>query len=101
MNYMFLKQCVESRPFAPIQQQWLDSIDARILPKLKKSPEASKMLQELHKEVSDDFHTVIVKHTGTVLSVHGMACLRLQSTSKLQVNHASLCHIQSLQWTQY
>lgn len=64
MNYMFLKRCVESRPFAPIQQQWLDAIVARVPPKLKESPETNKLLQELCKEVSDDFHNVIVKHTG-------------------------------------
>ncbi|XP_037628190.1 dynein heavy chain 12, axonemal [Sebastes umbrosus] len=62
-NYMFLKGCVEKRPFAPIQQQWLDSIVARVSPKLKEGPEKNKLLQELCKEVSDDFHNVIVKHT--------------------------------------
>ncbi|XP_070695267.1 dynein axonemal heavy chain 12 [Pempheris klunzingeri] len=68
MNYMFVKQCVENRPFAPIQQQWLDAIVARVPPKLKEGPETNKLLQELCKEVSDDFHNVIVKHTvGTVL----------------------------------
>lgn len=64
MNYMFLKRCVENRPFAPIQQQWLDSIVARVSPKFKEGPETQKLLQELCKEVSDDFHNVIVKHTG-------------------------------------
>ncbi|XP_028438243.1 dynein heavy chain 12, axonemal isoform X1 [Perca flavescens] len=68
MNYMFLKRCVENRPFAPIQQQWLDSIVARVSPKFKEGPETQKLLQELCKEVSDDFHNVIVKHTvDTVL----------------------------------
>lgn len=64
MNYMFLRQRVECQPFAPIQQQWLDSIVARVPPKLKESPKANKLLQELCKEVSDNFHDVIVKHTG-------------------------------------
>ncbi|KAA8590936.1 hypothetical protein FQN60_001879 [Etheostoma spectabile] len=68
LNYMFLKRCVENRPFAPIQQQWMDSIVARVSPKLKEGPETQKLLQELCKEVSDDFHNVIVKHTvDTVL----------------------------------
>uniref|UniRef100_A0A8C9Y7R2 Dynein axonemal heavy chain 12 n=1 Tax=Sander lucioperca TaxID=283035 RepID=A0A8C9Y7R2_SANLU len=66
MNYMFLKRCVENRPFAPIQQQWLDSIVARVSPKFKEGPETQKLLQELCKEVSDDFHNVIVKHTEPV-----------------------------------
>lgn len=67
MNYTFLKKCVESRPFAPIQQQWLDSIISRIPPKLKEGPKANNLLQELCNEISSDFHSVIVKHTGTVL----------------------------------
>lgn len=69
MNYMFLKQCVESRPVPPIQQQWLDSIDARVPPKLKESLETKKMLQELYKEVSDEFYNVLVEHTGIMLFV--------------------------------
>ncbi|XP_067448608.1 dynein axonemal heavy chain 12 [Thunnus thynnus] len=68
MNYMFLKQCVESRPFTPIQQQWLDSIVTRVPAKLKESPETNKLLQELCMEVSENFRSVIVKHTvDTVL----------------------------------
>ncbi|KAK5863728.1 hypothetical protein PBY51_000737 [Eleginops maclovinus] len=68
MNYMFLRQCVEKRPFAPIQVQWLESIVARVSPKFKEGPETNKLLQELCKEVSEDFHNVIVKHTvDTVL----------------------------------
>ncbi|XP_026189143.1 dynein heavy chain 12, axonemal isoform X3 [Mastacembelus armatus] len=68
MNYMFLKKLVESRPFAPIQQQWLDSIVCRVSPKLTDSPEKNKLLQELCMEVTNDFRNVIVKHTvDTVL----------------------------------
>ncbi|XP_068180564.1 dynein axonemal heavy chain 12 [Antennarius striatus] len=68
MNYTYLKRCVESRPYAPISQHWLDSIDSRIPSKFKKSPETNKLLQELYKEVSDDFHDVILRHTvNTIL----------------------------------
>lgn len=67
MNYTFLKQCVKSGPFAPIQQQWLDSIISRIPPKLKERPEANNLLQELCIEISSDFHNAIVKYTGAVL----------------------------------
>uniref|UniRef100_A0A3Q3B332 Dynein axonemal heavy chain 12 n=1 Tax=Kryptolebias marmoratus TaxID=37003 RepID=A0A3Q3B332_KRYMA len=63
MNYSFLKRCIESRPYAPIQKQWLDSIVARVPPKLKESPEMNKLLQELCVEVSEEFHNVIVRHT--------------------------------------
>uniref|UniRef100_A0A4W6DYT1 Dynein axonemal heavy chain 12 n=1 Tax=Lates calcarifer TaxID=8187 RepID=A0A4W6DYT1_LATCA len=64
MNYVFLRQRLESRPFTPIQQQWLDAIVSRVPPKLKESPQTTKLLQELCMEVSDDFRNVIVKHTG-------------------------------------
>ncbi|KAG7228180.1 hypothetical protein INR49_013343 [Caranx melampygus] len=63
MNYMTLRKFVESRPFTPIPQQWLSSIVLRLSPELKDSPERNKLLQELCKEVSKDFHDVIVKHT--------------------------------------
>uniref|UniRef100_A0A665TVC1 Dynein heavy chain linker domain-containing protein n=1 Tax=Echeneis naucrates TaxID=173247 RepID=A0A665TVC1_ECHNA len=53
MNYMFLRQCVESRPFTPLQQQWLDSIVSRVPTKFKESPEANILLHELCMEVSD------------------------------------------------
>ncbi|XP_061837093.1 dynein axonemal heavy chain 12-like [Nerophis lumbriciformis] len=63
MNYIFLKQCVESRPVIPIPQQWLKSIDGKIPPKLKDNTQKSKLLQELLCEVTDNFHDVIVKYT--------------------------------------
>uniref|UniRef100_G3NDR4 Dynein axonemal heavy chain 12 n=1 Tax=Gasterosteus aculeatus aculeatus TaxID=481459 RepID=G3NDR4_GASAC len=65
-NYTALKRLVESRPFAPIQQGWLDSIVASSKP--KGAPETNELQQQLCKEVSDNFHKVIVKHTvNTVL----------------------------------
>ncbi|XP_031701028.1 dynein heavy chain 12, axonemal isoform X2 [Anarrhichthys ocellatus] len=70
MNYTFLKRCVESRPFAPIQPQWMDSIVARVSPKLTEGPDTNKLLQELCKEVSDNFHNVIVKHTVDTVLKH-------------------------------
>lgn len=68
MNYKFLKQRVESGPFAPIQQKWLDSITARLLPELKMTSRTQTLLQELCAEVSDDFRNAIVKHTGISIS---------------------------------
>uniref|UniRef100_A0AAX7UY72 Dynein axonemal heavy chain 12 n=1 Tax=Astatotilapia calliptera TaxID=8154 RepID=A0AAX7UY72_ASTCA len=68
MNYNFLKQCVERRECPVIQQQWLDSIVDRVPARLRGSPESEKLLQELCKEVSDNFNSVIVKYTvGTVV----------------------------------
>ncbi|TWW56799.1 Dynein heavy chain 7, axonemal [Takifugu flavidus] len=63
MNYAFMKQCVEDRTSAPIQQQWLDSIDSLIPAKLKKGSDASQLLQELYEKVAAEFQEVIVKHT--------------------------------------
>ncbi len=79
MNYMFLKRCAERAAFASIQQQQLDSIVARVPSKLKESPETSKLLQELCKEVRDDFHNVIVKHGGIA--------------SYLNMNHVCACRL--------
>ncbi|KAK9514800.1 hypothetical protein VZT92_025488 [Zoarces viviparus] len=63
VNYTFMKQRIESRTFDPIQPHWLDSIIARVSPKLTEAPETNELLQELCKEVSDNFHDVIVKRT--------------------------------------
>lgn len=64
MNRIFLRQCIESRPVIPIPQEWLDSIDGQIPPQLKDSPQKNKLLYQLLTEVSDNFHDVIIKHTG-------------------------------------
>lgn len=61
---MFQKQCVESRPVVPIQQQWLDAIVARVPPQLREGPGRDKLLQELCEEVSTDYLNAIVEHTG-------------------------------------
>uniref|UniRef100_A0A3Q2NRV0 Dynein axonemal heavy chain 12 n=1 Tax=Fundulus heteroclitus TaxID=8078 RepID=A0A3Q2NRV0_FUNHE len=63
MNYRFMKRCVESRPFPPIQQQWIDSVVSRIPPELRESPEANELLQKLCVEVTEEFRSVVVKHT--------------------------------------
>ncbi|XP_060913896.1 dynein axonemal heavy chain 12 [Labrus mixtus] len=68
MNHMFLKRCVESSPVAPIQQHCIDSIVARVAHKLQETHKSKTLLQELCMEVSNDFHSVIVRHTvDTVL----------------------------------
>uniref|UniRef100_A0A7N8Y719 Dynein axonemal heavy chain 12 n=1 Tax=Mastacembelus armatus TaxID=205130 RepID=A0A7N8Y719_9TELE len=57
MNYMFLKKLVESRPFAPIQQQWLDSIVCRVSPKLTDSPEKNKLILDF----SQTWHSSFIR----------------------------------------
>lgn len=61
---MSLKRCVERRTIATIPQDWLDSINARIPPHLKMSPDSEKLMEELIQEVTDDFHNVMVKDIG-------------------------------------
>ncbi|XP_034168074.2 LOW QUALITY PROTEIN: dynein axonemal heavy chain 12 [Pangasianodon hypophthalmus] len=63
MNYMFLKQCVESRPIVPIQQQWLDNMLSLIPPQLRLEPGRTELLEELCKEVSTNFLSTMVKFT--------------------------------------
>ncbi|XP_027026371.2 dynein axonemal heavy chain 12 [Tachysurus fulvidraco] len=63
MNYMFLKQCVKSRPTVPIQQQWLDNIVSLIPPKLQLGPGRVELLEELCKEISENYHKTMLHFT--------------------------------------
>uniref|UniRef100_A0A6Q2WX96 Dynein axonemal heavy chain 12 n=1 Tax=Esox lucius TaxID=8010 RepID=A0A6Q2WX96_ESOLU len=67
LNYMFLKQCVEHCPVAPIQEQWLDAMLVLVPPKLHEGPGRENMLQDLCREVSENFLNEMVKHTGVAL----------------------------------
>ncbi|CAL8325422.1 unnamed protein product [Merluccius merluccius] len=63
MNYMFLRQCVESRPGMPIQQECLDAMLTRIAPHLQQGPVQERLVQDLCQEVREDFLRAMVKHT--------------------------------------
>ncbi|KAK1801742.1 hypothetical protein P4O66_022373 [Electrophorus voltai] len=67
MNYTFLKQCVERSPIMPIQQQWLDATLSRVPSPLRHGPGRQELLEELCREVSEEFLHVMVKHTGELL----------------------------------
>lgn len=67
---MFLKQCVEASPIVPIQQEWLDAMLMRVPPQLRQRPGHQELLEELCKEVSDNFMKGMVQHTGK--QHHGM-----------------------------
>ncbi|KAB0407054.1 hypothetical protein E2I00_010801, partial [Balaenoptera physalus] len=54
-NYMYLKQCVESSPIVPIQQEWLDHMLMLIPESLKEGKEREELIQSLINEVSSDF----------------------------------------------
>ncbi|XP_055269255.1 dynein axonemal heavy chain 12 [Moschus berezovskii] len=54
-NYMYLKQCVESSPIVPLQQEWLDHMLMLVPESLKEGKEREELVQSLIKEVSIDF----------------------------------------------
>ncbi|RXM98274.1 Dynein heavy chain 12, axonemal [Acipenser ruthenus] len=55
MNYMFMRQCVESSPIVPIQQHWLDSMLRRVPAPLQQGPGRPELIQKLFQEVTQDF----------------------------------------------
>uniref|UniRef100_A0A8D0W0J1 Dynein axonemal heavy chain 12 n=1 Tax=Sus scrofa TaxID=9823 RepID=A0A8D0W0J1_PIG len=54
-DYIYLKQCVESSPIVPIQQEWLDHMLMLIPESLKEGKEREELVQSLISEVSSDF----------------------------------------------
>ncbi|XP_078207368.1 dynein axonemal heavy chain 12 isoform X11 [Callithrix jacchus] len=61
-NYMYLKQCVESSPIVPIQQEWLDHMLRLIPESLKEGKEREELLESLINEVSSDFENSMKRH---------------------------------------
>ncbi|XP_052045898.1 dynein axonemal heavy chain 12 [Apodemus sylvaticus] len=55
LNYIFMKQCVESSPIVPIQPQWLDHMLMLIPEHLKEGKNREELLGSLIHEVSMDF----------------------------------------------
>ncbi|KAM6176988.1 dynein axonemal heavy chain 12 [Erethizon dorsatum] len=55
LNYNYMKQCVESSPIVPIQQEWLDHMLMLIPEPLKEGKEREELLECLINEVSSDF----------------------------------------------
>ncbi|XP_072136530.1 dynein axonemal heavy chain 12 isoform X2 [Mobula birostris] len=55
LNYLFMKQCVESSPVVPIQQQWLDSILTLVPLSLREGKMREVIIRELFEEVTKDF----------------------------------------------
>uniref|UniRef100_A0A8C6FPB3 Dynein axonemal heavy chain 12 n=1 Tax=Moschus moschiferus TaxID=68415 RepID=A0A8C6FPB3_MOSMO len=54
-NYMYLKQCAESSPIVPLQQEWLDHMLMLVPESLKEGKEREELVQSLINEVSSDF----------------------------------------------
>ncbi|XP_006892348.1 PREDICTED: dynein heavy chain 12, axonemal [Elephantulus edwardii] len=62
LNYMHLKQCVESSPIVPIQQEWLDNILMLIPKSLKEGKEREELVESLISEVSSDFENSMKRY---------------------------------------
>uniref|UniRef100_A0A8C6MFN2 Dynein axonemal heavy chain 12 n=1 Tax=Nothobranchius furzeri TaxID=105023 RepID=A0A8C6MFN2_NOTFU len=65
MNYNFLKKCVESRHYDPINPKCIESILDRVSPKLKGNLGTHSLhLQKLCSEVVNEYRATLVEHTG-------------------------------------
>uniref|UniRef100_A0A2K5RBI2 Dynein axonemal heavy chain 12 n=1 Tax=Cebus imitator TaxID=2715852 RepID=A0A2K5RBI2_CEBIM len=63
-NYIYMKQCVESSPIVPIQQEWLDHMLRLIPESLKEGKEREELLESLINEVSSDFENSMKRYLG-------------------------------------
>uniref|UniRef100_A0A8C2SKK5 Dynein heavy chain linker domain-containing protein n=1 Tax=Capra hircus TaxID=9925 RepID=A0A8C2SKK5_CAPHI len=63
-NYIYLKQCVESSPIVPIQQEWLDHMLMLVPESLKEGKEREELVQSLINEVSHDFEKSMKRYLG-------------------------------------
>uniref|UniRef100_G1R6N8 Dynein axonemal heavy chain 12 n=1 Tax=Nomascus leucogenys TaxID=61853 RepID=G1R6N8_NOMLE len=61
-NYIYMKQCVESSPIVPIQQEWLDHMLRLIPESLKEGKEREELLESLVNEVSSDFENSMKRY---------------------------------------
>ncbi|XP_054966950.1 dynein axonemal heavy chain 12 isoform X2 [Pan paniscus] len=61
-NYIYMKQCVESSPLVPIQQEWLDHMLRLIPESLKEGKEREELLESLINEVSSDFENSMKRY---------------------------------------
>lgn len=64
LNYIFMKQCVESSPIVPIQPQWLDHMLMLIPEHLKEGKKREELLGSLINEVSMDFEKSMKRYLG-------------------------------------
>lgn len=69
-NYIYLKQCVESSPIVPIQQEWLDHMLMLVPESLKEGKEREELVQSLINEVSHDFEKSMKRYLGKQQLTH-------------------------------
>uniref|UniRef100_A0A8C5VFT1 Dynein axonemal heavy chain 12 n=1 Tax=Microcebus murinus TaxID=30608 RepID=A0A8C5VFT1_MICMU len=61
-NYIYMKQCVESSPIVPIQQEWLDHMLMLIPESLKEGKKREELIESLINEVSSDFESSMKRY---------------------------------------
>lgn len=59
-----MKQCVESSPIVPIQQEWLDHMLMLVPESLKQGKKREELVQSLISEVSSDFEKSTKRYLG-------------------------------------
>lgn len=64
LNYIYMKQCVESSPIVPIQPEWLDNMLMLIPEHLKEGKKREELLGSLINEVSNDFEKSMKRYLG-------------------------------------
>ncbi|XP_073501391.1 dynein axonemal heavy chain 12-like [Phyllobates terribilis] len=62
MNYLFMKESVESSPVVPIQKHWLDSMLSFVPQSLQKGKDSEALVADLLEEVSQDFEKSMKRH---------------------------------------
>lgn len=63
-NYLFLKNCVESNPVVPIQQEWLDSMLTLVPDNLMEGKGRMKLVEELLAEITNDYEMSMKRYMG-------------------------------------
>ncbi|XP_063282951.1 dynein axonemal heavy chain 12 [Pelobates fuscus] len=62
LNYLYMKNCVESSPVVPIQKHWLNSILSNVPASLQQGKDREDLVKELLEEVSQDFEKSMKRH---------------------------------------
>ncbi|MGH0136030.1 UNVERIFIED_CONTAM: hypothetical protein FKN15_058794 [Acipenser sinensis] len=97
MNYMFMRQCVESSPIVPIQQHWLDSMLRRVPAPLQQGPGRPELIQKLFQDVKQDFEEGMKQCMGPVdcesLKNNVMLECKKMEEKLLNTWHAKVIHL--------
>ncbi|XP_037594046.1 dynein heavy chain 12, axonemal [Cebus imitator] len=105
-NYIYMKQCVESSPIVPIQQEWLDHMLRLIPESLKEGKEREELLESLINEVSSDFENSMKRYLGKGLDYSNpwhssYVQARNQILSNLYIVHPTMKTLLDLGYTTF